>query len=137
MNVLPWRWKGRARRRESWVEKGLKEGREGSGAQGWDEGSLFCGTGQEQEWEQTQMSLGDRKLGHVPCEPKRVLADEWSALRGKGLCPGGKEREPIRVYRNVTAEDASQADPDPRRSRPWSQLTLREWPRQPDSRVSS
>lgn len=48
------------------------------------------GEGQEQEWEQREVSLGDRKLEYIPCGPRRVLSDERSTLRGKALLLRGE-----------------------------------------------
>lgn len=76
------------------MEKGPKAGRSRpwSPAMGCRKSRLWYmpGEGQGQEWEQREVSLGDRKLGHIPCGPRRVLSDEWSTLRGKALLLRGE-----------------------------------------------
>lgn len=77
-----------------WVEKGPEEGknRQWGPAMGCRKSLLWHmpGEGQEREWEQREGSLGDRKLGHIPCGPRRGLSEEWSTLRGKALLLRGE-----------------------------------------------
>lgn len=53
--------------------RGQKGGRVGSGAQGRDVGSLCYGMCQEKDGSKNgnrEVSLGDRKLGHIPWGPR-------------------------------------------------------------------
>lgn len=93
VNVFPWRWKRVRTKRAGrwWVEKGPAGGKSRQGAQGWDTGSLFHGTGQREDRAENGNNTGEfwgqEVRDHSPCS-KTV-----ECLKGQKLAADGRGGE--------------------------------------------
>ena len=100
-----------------WVEKGSARGRSRQGAQRWDAGSLFHGTGQEEDRVRMGRDSGEFEWQEVSVHSlcsKSILSDESGVPRGrKTCCQREMGRELSRAFGNAAAEDQTQVVTDP------------------------